>query len=331
MTLPVDRMLDRAGEAQPLDELAGLWPLGGWLALERVPGGKNEHLRLFARDGVHYLRRSHRSKPRAELATQLQLMRLVRARGFPAPQIVPTCTGADHAEISGRLWIATRGVVGTAFDDGSPAHLRALGRTLGWYHRLVADLPADAREPLLLTELRRWVDGGALEPGRHARAARVVERLTALLPDLPRVSVHGGARRSSLVFDGDELVAVLDFDSARPDVRVLDLAIAVHDVGKVYTRLGEADHKVALDLGRVGELLGAYCREVRPTAAEVQALPLLLEAKRLKRGLGRRLRVVAGEPLSDNDHAKIRLEDSRLAWLDEHRDAIAAVCRQVLT
>jgi homoserine kinase type II len=330
MTLPADRVLDRTGQAQPLAELADVWPLGGWTAIERVPGGKNEHLRLFARDGVHYLRRSYRSKPREELISQLQLMRLLRTRGFPAPEIVPACTGADYVEIAGRLWIATRAVVGTPFDDGSSAHLRALGRTLGWYHRVVADQPAAAREPILLAELRRRVDAGDLEPRLHARAARVVERLTGLLPDLPRVTVHGGARRSSLVFDGEQVVGVLDFDSAHPDVRVLDLAVAVHDVGKVYTRLGEADHKVALNLDRVAELLDAYGRELRPTAAEVQALPLLLEAKRLKRSLGRRLRVAHGEPLSENDHAKIRLEDSRLAWLDEHRDDVAAVCREVL-
>lgn len=330
MTPTAGSMLDRTGQAQPLDELADLWPLGGWLELERVPGGKNEHLRLVAGDGVHYLRRSYRSKSREELVSQLALMRLLRSRGFPAPEIVPARTGADHAEIDGRLWVATRGVEGTPFDDGSPAHLRALGRTLGLYHQVVADQPAAAGEPILLAELRRRVGGGDLEPGLHARAARVVEQLTALLPDLPRVTVHGGARRSSLIFDGDQVVGVLDFDSAHPDVRVLDLAIAVHDVGKVYTRLGEADHKVALDLDRIARLLGAYGDEVRPTAAEVKALPLLLEAKRLKRGLGRRLRLVDGEVLSENDHAKIRLEDSRLAWLDEHRDAVVAVCSQVL-
>jgi homoserine kinase type II len=330
MTLPAERLLDRTGQALPIAELADLWPLGGWAALERVPGGKNEHVRLFARDGVYYLRRSYRSKPREELVAQLKLMRLLRSRGFPAPEIVPARTGADHSEIAGRLWVATRGVDGTPFDDGSPAHLRALGRTLAWYHRVVADQPVTAREPGVLAELRRRLDGGDLEPALQTRAARVVEQLTALLPDLPRVTVHGGARRSSLVFDGDQVVGVLDFDSAHPDLRALDLAVAVHDVGKVYTRLGEADHKVALDLDRVAELLDAYGREVRPTAAEIQALPLLLEAKRLKRGLGRRLRVVDGEPLSENDHAKIRLEDSRLAWLDEHRDAVAAVCRQVL-
>jgi homoserine kinase type II len=112
---------------------------------------------------------------------------------------------------------------------------------------------------------------------------------------------------------------------------VLDLATAVHDVGKIYTRVGAEDHKVALDLDRVAEVLAAYRGELRPTPAEVDALLLLLEAKRLKRGLGRRGRARAGEPLSDNDHAKIALEDNRLHWLDRHRDALVAVCREALT
>jgi homoserine kinase type II len=323
-------VLDRAGQELPLTELAGLWPLGGWTSISPVSGGKNEHLRVAAADGIHYLRRSYRTKARNELTGQLRLMRLLRDRGFPAPEVVPTCTGADYVELSGRLWIATRGVEGTPFDDGSQEHVRALGRTLARYHRVVADQPAVVAEPAVLSELRSRGSERDIEPALRARTARLVERLTGLLPDLPRVVVHGGARRGSLVFAGDQVVGVLDFDSAHPDVRVLDLAVAVHDIGKVYTGLGEADHKVALDLDRVTELLIAYGRDARPTAAEVEALPLLLEAKRLKRGLGRRSRVLGGETLSENDHAKIRLEDHRLAWLDEHRDALAAACREVL-
>jgi homoserine kinase type II len=323
-------LLDRAGQELPLAELAGLWPLGGWTSISPVTGGKNEHLRVAAADGIHYLRRSYRTKARDELTSQLRLMRLLRDRGFPAPEVVPTCAGADYVELSGRLWIATRGVEGAPFDDGSREHVRALGRTLARYHEVVADRPAVVAEPAVLGELRSRGSERDLEPALRTRTARIVERLTALLPDLPRVVVHGGARRGSLVFAGDQVVGVLDFDSAHPDVRVLDLAVAVHDVGKVYTHLGEADHKVALDLDRVTELLVAYSRDARPTAAEVEALPLLLEAKRLKRGLGRRSRVLGGETLSENDHAKIRLEDHRLAWLDEHRDALAAACREVL-
>jgi homoserine kinase type II len=330
MTSSVGTLLDRAGQELPLTELASLWPLGGWTSVSPVIGGKNEHLRVAAVDGIHYLRRSYRSKSREELVGQLRLMRLLRDRGFPAPEVVPTCSGIDHDELSGRLWIATRGVEGTPFDDDSLVHVRALGRTLATYHRIVADQPVAMTEPALLMELRSRGSEQGVDPALWARTAHVVERLTRLLPRLPRVVVHGGARRGSLVFDGGQVAGVLDFDSAHPDVRVLDLAVAVHDVSKVFTLHGQADHKVALDLNRVTELLAAYSRDVQPTAAEVEALPLLLEAKRLKRGLGRRSRVLGREVLSDNDQAKIRLEDRRLAWLDEHWDALAAACREAL-
>ncbi|WP_369132710.1 phosphotransferase enzyme family protein [Modestobacter sp. I12A-02662] len=330
MTAATAPLLDRRGEPLPLPELADLWPLGGWQSVEPIPVGKNEHLRLTAGDGVHYLRRSHRAKPRDELVAQLQLMRELRARGFPAPEVVPTRTGADHAEISGRWWVVTRGIAGAPFDDGSPAHLGALGQVLGRYHRLVADLPAVVTEPPALAELRLRIARPDVGPALRARAVEVVGRLTALLPELPRVVVHGGARRGSLLFDGDRVVGVLDLDSAHADVRVLDLAVAVHDVGKVYTRLGDEDHKVALDLDRVTAVLTAYRAEVRTAPAEAEALPLLLEAKRLKRALGRMNRARDGEQLSDNDHAKIHLEDNRLSWLDEHRAELVATCRRAL-
>lgn len=330
MTIAAGVLLDRAGEELPLAELAALWPLGGWASVSLVPGGKNEHFRVASTDGIHYLRRSYRSKPLDELAGQLALMRLLRVRGFPAPEVVPARTGADHVELFGRWWIATRGVAGEPFDDGSLAHVRALGETLGRYHRVVADQPAPVAEPALLRELRGRAAEPGVDPALRTRAADVAGRLSGLLPELPRTVVHGGARRGSLVFDGGQVVGVLDFDSAHPDVRVLDLAVAVHDVGKVYTGSGDADNKVALDLDRVTELLAAYSREMQPTAAEMEALPLLLEAKRLNRGLGRRSRALDGEHLSGNDYDKIRLEDQRLAWLDGHREALAGVCREVL-
>jgi hypothetical protein len=32
-----------------------------------------------------------------------------------------------------------------------------------------------------------------------------------------------------------------------------------------------------------------------------------------------------------NDHAKIELENQRLAWLDEHRDTLAELCGSFVT
>ena len=330
MTATTGVLLDRAGVELPLSELAGLWPLGGWDSVTPVPGGKNEHLRVAAADGVHFLRRSYRAKPHEELAHQLGLMRLLRERGFPAPEVVCASSGMDHAELDGRLWIATRGVEGTPFTDASPAHVRAMGRTLARYHQTVADLPAPVTEPAVLVELRTRAHEDGVDPALRTRTEHLAAQLAEVLPHLPRVVVHGGARRGSLVFNGNEVAGVLDFDSAHPDVRVLDLAVAVHDVGKVYTRPGEADNKVALDLSRVTDLLAAYSRDLRPTEAEIEALPLLLEAKRLKRSLGRLSRSRHGESLSGNDYTKIRLENLRIAWLDGHRNALAAAFRKAM-
>lgn len=323
---PGSHIHDRNGRPLPVADLVHLWPLGGWHSLEHVPGGKNEHYRLHAGDGVFYLRRSHRSKARPELAAQLELMRMLRLRGLPVPLPYPTRSGHDHAVVDGRFWTATRAIAGQRYDDASAEHLRQLGRTLARYHRLTEDLDAGEGDPGLLTELRaRQADPG-IPPEVAARAADVVARLAALVPDLPRAVVHGGARRGSLVFQRDRVVGVLDFDSAHADVRVLDLAVAAHDVGKVYTEHGASDHKVRIDLHRVQALLAAYAEVRSLHAAESAALPVLLEAKRLKRALGRLRRDHAGEPLSANDHAKIELEGRRLAWLDAYREELAQIC-----
>lgn len=318
--------LDRTGRPLPVPDLEDLWPLGGWVRLEPVSGGKNEHYRLRAREGVFYLRRSHRGKARTELVAQLQLMRMLRLRGLPVPVAQPTSAGENHAVVHDRIWVVTRAIDGEGYDDASPVHLQELGRTLARYHDLTEDLDGGHGEPRLVAELR----ARAVSPGMPAtmatRARQVADSLAELTPDLPRGVVHGGARRGSLVFRGDRVVGVLDFDSAHPDVRVLDLAVATHDVGKVYTEAGSADHKVRLDLSRVHALLAAYTGTRSLTQAEAAALPLLLEAKRLKRALGRVQRDRAGEALSANDHAKIALEESRIGWLDEHRDALSRTC-----
>ena len=136
---------------------------------------------------------------------------------------------------------------------------------LARYHLLVRDLPAGGGEPPLFGELRKRSAEVTVDPEVSGRAAEVVAELEALLPDLPRAVVHGGARRGSMLFRGSEVVGVLDFDSAHPDVRVLDIAVAAHDVGKVYTQKGDDDHKVALDLSRVANLLEAYAARSAPS------------------------------------------------------------------
>jgi homoserine kinase type II len=326
MSPTAPNVADRTGRPLPLGELARLWPLGGWLVVTPVSGGKNDHFRLRARDGEFFLRRSHRAKPRSELVAQLSLVRLLSERGLPVPVAVESRDGADHALVEGRLWTMTAALEGHRYDDTSQVHLRLLGDVLARYHRLTEDLDGGEGPPAVVVDLEARASVLGVPPPLLRSLERVVDRLRALAPDLPRAMVHGGARRGSLLFDDHHVVGVLDFDSARPDIRVMDLATAVHDVGKVYTDPAYPDHKLRLELGRVRALLRAYAAVMPLQPAEAAALPLLLEARRLRRMLGRLERSWSGEALSDNDRAKIVLEQRRLTWLAEHRLELAAAC-----
>ncbi len=80
---------------------------------------------------------------------------------------------------------------------------------------------------------------------------------------------------------------MLDFDSARYEARVLDLATALHDFAKVFGERGSRDFKVPLYLEVVSGFLGAYLQANPLERAEVEALPVLLAASPLKRAIGK--------------------------------------------
>jgi homoserine kinase type II len=162
-----------------------------------------------------------------------------------------------------------------------------------------------------------------LLPFTLAEAEATWSLLDRVYSRLPLVTVHGGCRRGSFLFDGDRLAAALDFDSSHLEARVLDLAVALHDFGKVYGDPDSVDFKVPLDPEVVGRFLGAYQEVSRLEPAEMEALPALLTAKRLKRALGRFHRLAAGEEIfSLGDARKILTEVARVRWLDGQREQL---------
>jgi len=158
-----------------------------------------------------------------------------------------------------------------------------------------------------------------LEQGRAA-----LDALDRLYPKLPVVTIHAGCRRGSALFEGDRVIGMLDFDSSHLEARVLDLAVALHDFAKVYGDPDSQEYKVRLDLQVVSRFLRMYQRVNTLEAAEVEALPALLVAKRLKRALGRYQRLIKGEELSEGDIKKVTLELARVRWLEAHENDLRA-------
>lgn len=335
------------GEELPLEELTAAYELGPIASAVPLAGGKNQHHHVVTATGEFVVRRSYRSKTAAGLEREHELVAHLRASGFPAPRVVTTRAGASWAVVGGRLTTVWVFVPGRPFEAARGADVEHAGRSLARYHRLVADLAPPASPPVggeLAERLAQRVrDVAALArspdrdrsrdedfaalgllPGVLAEGERVAGVLAGLSPRLPRTLIHGGCRRGSLRFSGPQLVAVLDFDSARWDARILDLGIAVHDFAKRYSQVGSADHKVALDLDVARRFLGAYGAERPISEAEAEALPAILVAKRLTRALGRYPRLLGGHA-TPGDVAKVHLELARVAWLASHAGEMRTV------
>jgi len=341
-----------AREDIPVDTLMEAYDFGPWQSVDLLPAGKSQHYRIATDGGEYILRRSHSSRTLEEVRFEHALVAYLRDNGFPAPVFVPGVSGDTSVAVNGDLYSASVFVKGSPYQAGNVEHLREAARTLAKYHWIVASFglsPPRLREPFLSETLRerlaampslefisdfstRYGDRDPRIPDLLAslpyvleRGEEVLGRLERLYPVLPKLVIHGGCRRGSTLFKGDRLVAMLDFDSARPEARVLDLAIAFHDFGKVWGDPGSPDFKVPLDLRIVSEFLDAYQEINLLEEAEIEALPTMLAARPLKRALGKYRSMIEDLQTSQGHVRKAAQEVARVRWLEAHQQQLQAM------
>jgi homoserine kinase type II len=335
----------------PVSELESVYDVGPWRSLERLPKGKSRSYLLSADNGDYVLRCSHRAKTDEGMRFEHELTAFLNRKGFPAPQAVPTRSGDTHVSLDGQLYCLWRFVEGSPFQAGNVAQLREAARAHATYHQLVSSFEPSRLPPAEMNLLEELGDALREMPPLEALAARLLDRgheaqevsayldlvpymldkahdalaqLELLYASAPLITIHGGCRRGSALFRGNRLVAMLDFDSARPEVRALDLAIAVHDYAKLYIP-DSPNHKVPLDVQVAAGFLRAY-QEVNPlTDTELDSLPALLAARRLKRFLRKCRKWFDGiRDFSDGDARKLHRETARVRWLDSHERELEA-------
>jgi Ser/Thr protein kinase RdoA (MazF antagonist) len=329
----------------PVSALADAYDLGPWESIEMLPGDKSDHYRLIAGSGEYAIRRSHRSKTSADMRFEHELVRHLRDNGFPAPVVVPTVSGDTFAAVDGDLYSVSVFVDGSGYEAGNAEHLRESARALAEYHRISASfrpLSSRSQEPFLNEILRErltkmpppeaicdFADAYAdhdlqipdlLESLFYAleKSEEVLVLLDRLYPELPLLTIHGSCRRRSAIFSGDRLITMMDFDSARYEARILDLAIALHDFAKVFGERGSPDFKVPLDLEIVSEFFSAYLQAIPLELAEVVALPALLAARPLKRAIDKYRSMIEEARVSQGHVRKTAQEVARVRWLEAH-------------
>lgn len=287
--------------------------------------------------GRYFLKGRHPSlRDPARIGAQHALMSHLRRVGFPAPAVYRTRTGNTFLQLRDEVYEIHECIPGDLCDATRPAHFLAAARTLAWYHEAVRgfDHPVFHRlrkryTPARLMEIlegltETWrehlapeIRASLAELRRHARD--LAHRFREFDP-LPELVIHGDYYAENLIFRGDTLVGVVDYDRARWSWRIEELAEAV--IYFTSERPGRLQHVVypgVLDLDAVQRFLTAYVRRTGLRESEARALPHVIRTIWLCAALAPPLR----PPLQPDEALYVLPEVLILAeWAETHAEEI---------
>ncbi len=292
-------------------------------------GAVNETAFVDTEQGRFVVRRNHWRFNEAALRYRQQLMIWLRERNFPAPAILAARDGDTLLALDRRYYEVFAYVPGAAYDPARPRQLDSVGAMLARYHQLIRDFPAppgpkpsrcDGRAVQALCErlIERDFLGDLSDQlaWYSARASRLQSLVSAeLYASLPALVIHGDIHQANVRFTGDAVAALLDYDQARWDARIIDLAAAlIAFATTVEPDDGLGHSSQPLDPERATRLITVYSASVPLLPAELAALPWLVELLWLLRELGR---VYETPDAAPDYHCSLLARGERLShWMD---------------
>jgi Ser/Thr protein kinase RdoA (MazF antagonist) len=261
----------------------------GALPVER--GFVNENWRIETSLGTYFLKHYHPSLCHPEIIhAQHALIAHLRRAGFPAPTIMPTTGGNTLLALGDELYEIQTYIEGTFYDHERTAHLKEAARTLGRYHVCVEGFALRSLQnqdelyspAVLHANLAALIDAWEIE--RDPELGQMARRLAAHADDLatrfaahgtlPHLVIHGDYYADNLIFEGDCITGVVDYDKARWQPRVVELAETL--IYFASPRPGHLKHLVypgILEWKPFERFLRHYASVVSLTENEIRALP----------------------------------------------------------
>jgi Ser/Thr protein kinase RdoA (MazF antagonist) len=259
--------------------------------------GGSSNLNLLVDDGgrLRVARVYRPSVSEARLSDIQRARRRLAERGFPCLVPLPASDGRDWTVVDGRL-IEVEDYVPHDGHMDTPERVESGLRVLAAMHDVLRSVPIapDGREPRFVNYVspKDVVDATARGTARirswsptpvEAQLADTADALAVAVAEaqrevdyesLPRQLVHGDFWDNNVLYRGDELVLIQDFDHMGERARIDDLALTVYFLRSEPTFEVDTDRRAGL----LRRLVDAYDSglEVRLSSAERAALPVAL-------------------------------------------------------
>lgn len=316
------------------------YDLGVVTAVREFRRGSRHSPKLLVKSekGVFILkRRAHGRDDPIKVAFCHNLQRTLARARYPLPRLALTRAGVSMLSVGGRMYELFEYIGGQAYDQSLHATFEA-GQALALFHRVLANEKPEweppgvgyHRSPHIIPNLayipHRLRDDSLLSLIDSFRESylRAGERVEAAgFAQWPRQIVHGDWHPGNMLFKESRVVAVIDYDTARVQPRVLDIANGMLQFS--ITRAGDdpLTWPAEPDEGRLKRFCRGYDSKADPmiSKAELETLPdLMIEAVIAEAAVpiaatGRFGRMEAGSFL--------RMVERKVRWLHANADKIA--------
>ena len=273
-------------DADELSALASMFALGAVLSSRAIDAGTiNSNFAIETEAGRYFLR-VNEGKSEADVAWEAQLVAALADRGVTTPKPLLAVDGRPYAALASApgKWVSAfpwRAGGHLRAETVTPAHAREFGAALAALHVAGLALPIEWRRTSIYDHdhlVRRFALIERENDPMLAPAAAILREeleVAASAADIRRAAthgiIHGDLFRDNVLWDGDRISAILDFEQASGGSLAYDVAVCLND-----WCWSDRERMPRMDLAT--SLLAGY-QQMRPlSAGDREALPYELRA-----------------------------------------------------
>jgi homoserine kinase type II len=280
--------------SQELDDCLSHYDLGQVHSVQEFPRGAHRAPKVLIqaqRGRFLFKRRIPGRDDLARVRFTHQVQRALAEASFPLPALIRTREGQTLLVIGGRFHEMFEFVSGQEYDASLEATYHA-GAALGRYHQVLAGFHGDYTPPTGSYHNARTIYAaiGATIPSLPLGQRPPIQQVLATVDDLQRgyrscarkvqdqgldawpvQIVHGDWHPGNMLFHRRDVAAVVDYDSARLQRRVIDLANGALQFSFMAGEGGPQEWPALLDQSRFKRFLRGY-NDANPLAPQQRAI-----------------------------------------------------------